>query len=114
MAIYKKTFKGDFYKTKNYIDDLIMKSYKTARLEDSVVKTNNETRVWYSVYEIYSFWANNRFTLSLLLMDQEEDIYLNMTTSGASGLIYSKIDTYSEDKVLENLALKINEHIKEK
>ena len=55
------------------------------------------------VFERYSYFGNNRVSLSVTLFENGEEVYLSAVTSGGSQAMFFKINTMGEEAFLDKL-----------
>lgn len=102
MATLRKEFKGNFEETIEVIKDAIHKSY-TASTEDEIFEEVNGVRIWFGVFERYSLIGENRLSMSVNIVEINNDIRLNIVTSGGSQGAFFKINTWGEESFLETI-----------
>lgn len=99
MATLRKEFKGNFEETIEVIKDAIYKS-NTASTENEIFEEVNGVRIWLGVFERYSLIGGNRLSMSVNIIEIENDIILNVVTSGGSQGAFYKINTWGEESFL--------------
>ena len=85
------------------IVDGILESSMSATLEESSDFSANGARCSVRVFERYSYFGNNRVSLSVTLFENGEEIYLSAVTSGGSQAMFFKINTMGEEAFLDKL-----------
>lgn len=99
MAKFEKHFNGNF--------DLVLKGIEEAglvsissSLEDLSDYHSNNFQVAVRVFERYSYFGNNRLSLTATLVGENEKLFLSVITSGGSQAVYFKINTFGEGSFL--------------
>ena len=112
MATLRKEFKGNFEETIEVIKDAIHKS-NTASTESEIFEEVNGVRIWLGVFERYSLIGGNRLSMSVNIIEIENDIILNVVTSGGSQGAFYKINTWGEESFLETIIEPLRLYIEE-
>ena len=81
----------------------ILESSMSATLEESSDFCANGARCSVRVFERYSYFGNNRVSLSVTLFENGEEVYLSAVTSGGSQAMFFKINTMGEEAFLDKL-----------
>lgn len=103
MAILRKTFTGDFNTLEGKVKNAVLNGSATASLEHSVGYVTPTGRCSVMVFERYSYWGNNRVSMSVTLFQSGEKIELCAITSGGSQAMFWKVNTLGEEAFLETL-----------
>ena len=104
MAKFEKIIKDEsFDSVLRRIVDGILDSSMSATLEESSDFSENGARCSVRVFERYSYWGNNRLSLSVTLFENGGDVHLSAVTSGGSQAVFFKINTFGEEAFLNKL-----------
>jgi len=104
MAKYEKKVSGNFRSILNKIEDEIINGSVSASLEDSSDFVNGDARCSVRVFERYSYTGNNRVSLSVTLFQNADGpIHVSAITSGASTVLFFKMNTFGEEAFLDKL-----------
>lgn len=104
MAKLEKLIKDEsFDSVLRRIVDGILDSSMSATLEESSDFSENGARCSVRVFERYSYWGNNRLSLSVTLFENGGDVHLSAVTSGGSQAVFFKINTFGEEAFLNKL-----------
>ena len=102
MAKLESRLYGDFDQILKDIDQEVMQSV-SASLEDESHFAVGHCRCTVRVYERYSFIGGNRLSLSITLLQAEDDIYLSAISAGGSNALIFKLNTFGENAFLERI-----------
>ncbi|HOJ36316.1 MAG TPA: DUF6054 family protein [Clostridiales bacterium] len=103
MAKYEATLRGDFNIILKDIEDTVMRKSLSASFEDGSFYQDGDTAFAFRVYERYSYFGNNRVSLSILLFKKGDDIKFSAITSGGSQAVFFKINTVGEQNFLSTI-----------
>jgi hypothetical protein len=103
MAIFKKTFTGDFDRLVTKVKDTVMRGSASASFEHGADYRTPTGRCSVMVFERYSWLGNNRVSMSVTLFQSGDRIELCAITSGGSQGAFFKINTFGEEAFLETL-----------
>jgi len=104
MAIFQKTFTGDFDALVEKIERIVMNGSISASLEESAdYRTPNGARCSIRVFERYSYAGGNRVSMSVTVFQADSDIEVCAITSGGSSALFFKWNTWGEESFLETL-----------
>lgn len=103
MAKYERTVKGDFQRIIAKLDDAVMNGSATASLEETTSFHIGNFASCVRVYERYSYWGNNRVTLTLSVSGGDGTYKVSAITSGGSQAMFFKINTVGEESFLETV-----------
>lgn len=107
MAKYEASLRGDFYTVLNTLDSTVIGGSISASREDSSDFTINNVKCAVRVYERYSYIGKNRVSMSIILIGHGDDLRLSAITSGGSGAVFLKINTFGEQAFLDKLVASI-------
>lgn len=110
MAKFECDLKGDFYTIIHDISERIVNGSVSASLEEMSDFCEAGAKCAVRIFERYSFWGQNRVSLSVTLFEAGGKIKLSATTSGGSQAIFFKINTVGEASFLECLYDAIKEY----
>lgn len=104
MAKYERHIAGKLDYIRLRIEQGILDGSVSASLEDGLDYRVDSTRVCVRVFERYSYIGKNRLTLTVTLIQHENDpVYVCGITSGGSSGVFLKINTFGEKAFLEKL-----------
>ena len=103
MAKLESLLHGDFEYILDRIESEMLSGNISATLEDYSDYYSDNCRYALRVFERYSFVGRNRVSLSLLLMQDGDDIHLTAITAGGSQAIFLKMNTLGEQAYLNKL-----------
>ena len=106
MAIFQKTFTGDFDALVEKIERIVMNGSISASLEESAdYRTPNGARCSIRVFERYSYAGGNRVSLNVTLFQggADQPVRLSAITSGGSQAVLWKVNTWGEEAFLDKL-----------
>lgn len=104
MAKLEKEIKGNFEEILKKIEDGILRGSISATIEDSSDFFDNDSRCSVRVFERYSALGKNRVSLSVTLFQTgKSKIHLFAITSGGSGAVFWKVNTFGEKAFLDKL-----------
>lgn len=113
MAKFEMHLQGDFDTLLQVCDQEILGRSASASFEDGSDYALGDTRIAVRVYERYSVVGGNRLSMSLTLLQNEEDLYLCAITSGGSNALFWKINTFGETSFLDNFVLSLENYLKD-
>lgn len=111
MAKYEKCFRGNFEDVLSFCEKTIMEGSITASYEDGSDFEIANTKVAIRVYERYSMIGENRVSMNLTIVGNEDLVAVSAITSGGSQAMLFKINTWGEESFLETLALSLDEYV---
>ena len=103
MAMFQRTFTGDFDALVERVEKIVMDGSLSASLEESADYKTAQGRCSVRVFERYSYMGGNRVSMSVTLFQAGPDIQLCAITSGGSQGLFLKINTVGEEAFLETL-----------
>lgn len=111
MAKIEKKVTGDFDEILEKLDKAIFKKSKSASYEDGSDYRNGDFRCSVRVYERYSFFGQNRVSMSITLAGREGEYLLSIIASGGSQALFSenKINFMGEQNFLDTLSGVVDE-----
>ncbi|EFI41935.1 MULTISPECIES: DUF6054 family protein [Peptoniphilus] len=112
MAKYERRFKGNFDEVLKLCKDTIEKKSLTASLEDQSYFENEKFKASVSIFERFSYRGSNRVSLSITLIESDEELFISAITSGGSQDVFSKVNAFGEVSFLETLIPAVEEYIK--
>lgn len=102
MAKYEATLHTGFDSLLHTIHEEIIRGSMSASYEDgSDLLLANGRRCALRVYERYSIIGGNRVSLSLMLVEQENGVYVSAIASGGSQAVLWKVNTFGEQSFLD-------------
>ena len=107
MAIFQKTFTGDFDTLLNKVERIVLDGSLSASLEEKADYRTGQGRCSVRVFERYSYSGSNRVSMSITLFQAGPEIELCAITSGGSQAMFFKLNTWGEEAFLETLADKL-------
>lgn len=110
MAELYRKITGSFDHLLDYLDDGILNSGVTISLKGAREFVSNGCRAAVRVYERYAFLGGNRMSLTLLLLQSDEDIEVYAVGSGGSQAAFFKINTWSEQGFVDDVARLLNDY----
>lgn len=112
MAELHAHLKGNFDSILADLDNAVTGKSLTAKLEDSSYYKRDNVRCAVKVYERYSYLGKNRVSLSITLLQADEDIFISAITSGGSQAVFFKFNTFGEEAFLDTIRNTINTYIR--
>ncbi len=103
MAIYQRTFSGDFDGLVKKVESAVMNGSISASLEERADYRTSTGRCSVRVFERYSYTGGNRVSMNVTLFQAGPDIHLCAVTSGGSQGVFMKFNTWGEEAFLETL-----------
>ncbi len=103
MAIYQRTFSGDFDALVSKVENVVMNGSLSASLEESADYRTPTGRCSVRVFERYSYTGGNRVSMSVTVFQSGADIHLCAITSGGSQGMFFKVNTWGEEAFLDTL-----------
>ena len=103
MAMFQRTFTGDFDALVERVEKIVMDGSLSASLEESADYKTAQGRCSVRVFERYSYMGGNRVSMSVTVFQAGPDIQLCAITSGGSQGLFLKINTIGEEAFLETL-----------
>lgn len=104
MAKFEKQVHGDFDSILSLIHNAIMNGSVSASFEDSSYYSDGDFRCAVRVYERYSWFGNNRVSMSVTLAGSRGKYFLTAITSGGSQAVFLKLNTVGEESFLDTIA----------
>lgn len=104
MAIFQKTFDGDFDSLLHKVEQIVLNGSISATLEEKADYRTEQGRCSVRVFERYSYAGGNRVSMSVTLFQAGPNIELCAITSGGSQALFFKVNTLGEETFLETLA----------
>lgn len=114
MAKYERSFQGNFEEVLSFCEKTIMDGSITVTYENGSDFVFGNTKVATRVYERYSMLGENRVSMSLTIVENEDQIGVSAITSGRSRAVFFKINTWGEEGFLETLVQSLNEFIQDR
>ena len=111
MAIYERTFQGNFNEVLAFCEKTIQAGSASITLEGESDWQQGNTQVAVRVYERYSLLGGNRASLSLTLASDGDDLFVTIITSGGSQAVLFKINTFGEEAFLDTIARPLEDYI---
>lgn len=111
MAKYETHFQGHFNEVVEYLKHEIVNASFTATLEDESYVTLNEIQCAVLVFERYSYFGNNRVSLNITILSDQNEIHIIGISAGGSQAVIFKMNTLGEEAFLEKLQETINRYI---
>lgn len=108
MAKLECPLHGDFYTILNTVNQAVIGKSVSASVEDTTDFVSGDTHVAVRVYERFSYLGNNRVSMNVTLIgtrreDGTPEVYLSAITSGGSGAVFFKINTFGESAFLDTI-----------
>ena len=103
MAKLERHLHRDFSSVLAAIDQGILAGSISASFEDGSTYQDGDFRCATRVYERYSWFGNNRVSLTVTLVGRGEDLFLSGITAGGSQAVFWKVNTLGEEAFLEKL-----------
>ena len=104
MAKISRTIYGDFYELRSRIENGILNGSISATLEDKSDYQTPEARCSVLVFERYSHIGKNRVSMNVTLFQAGKGpVQLCAITSGGSGAVFWKVNTWGEESFLKTL-----------
>lgn len=105
---------GNFDEILNSIHNTVMEGSVSASFEDSSSFSTESMRCEVRAYERYSYFGNNRVSLSITLVESDGRIFISAITTGGSQAMFFKINTIGEESFLETIRWVIDRYSKDK
>lgn len=112
MASISKSYRGKIEDSIEVIKNAIHKS-SSASTEDEIIEEVKGVKIWLGVFERYSMIGENRLSMSVNIIENNNDIILNAVASGGSQGIFFKINTWGEESFLQTIMEPLDKHIEE-
>lgn len=112
MAKYVKNFKGDFDQFITYIQNEVEKGSFSATIEDEEEFIIGDVRCKIIVFERYSYLGDNRVSMNVTILGNCDEIEVVAITSGGSGAVFFKINTFGEESFLDTIIEPIEKYIR--
>ena len=103
MAIWKRTFRGDFDALLRKVEKTVLDGSVSATLEDEADYVTPQGRCSIRVFERYSYTGGNRVSMNVTLFQAGEEIHLCAIASGGSQAVFWKVNTWGEETFLDTL-----------
>ena len=100
MALSEHHVTGDLDRFVEHLDDYIISTSATARLEARSERRIGDARMVVQVYERYSATGGNRLSLTVSAMAFGEDIVVSAIASGGSTGMFFKVNVFGEEAFL--------------
>jgi hypothetical protein len=110
MAQYANHFTGSFEQLLDYIEESVLNGSASASNEGGSDFSCGDVRCVTRVYERYSFWGDNRLSLTVTLFGRDGDIQLSAITAGGSRAMFLKINTWGEESFLEQFVQQVEKY----
>lgn len=104
MAKYQQTVTGDFDAIQNRLHQEIMGSAVSMNLVDESYVTMESTRVLTRVYDKYYFRANNRASLTVVVVSDGYAVSVTAIGSGGGTGVFFKFDWGAENNFVQTVA----------
>lgn len=111
MAIYERSFQGDFNDVLAFCERTIQQGSTSITVEGASDWQQGNTQVAVRVYERYSFMGGNRASLSLTLASDGADLFVSIIASGGSQAVLFKVNTFGEHAFLDTIAGPLDNYI---
>lgn len=102
MAKYEAVLRGNINTIILDVEKAINGSISSTTEESSVITAGN-TRVYVRVYERYSYFGENRVSLSITYVVSGDDVYVTAITSGGGRGMFLKILPVGEQTFLNSI-----------
>lgn len=113
MAQLQRRIYTDYDDFLTYVEEKVLSRSISATLEESVDYLDGDKNVAIRVFERYSYTGNNRLSLHLTIIEEDESIYVVAITTGGSQARFFKINTFGESSFLDNFENIVREYEQE-
>lgn len=103
MAKFEGLLRGDFEEIRRECMTLILKSSVSAHLEDETRISLEGSRLHFMVFERYSLIGENRLSLSIVMAEKPQGVFMSAISSGGSQGIFYKVNRFGEEAFLDKL-----------
>ncbi len=103
MAVYNRTFQGNYDEFSSYLESSILSGSISASLESKSKTVFHGVTCTVLVFERYSYIGKNRVSLNVTLLGHEDEIQLIAVTSGGSQAVFWKVNTLGEESFIDKL-----------
>ena len=110
MAQYTNHFTVSFDKFLAYIKESVLNGSASASMEGGTNFTCGDVRCVTRVFERYSFWGDNRLSLTVTLFGRDGDIQLSAITAGGSRAMFVKTNTWGEESFLDQFVKQVEKY----
>lgn len=114
MAKYEKSLKGNFNEFLAHLHSDITSGSISASFENGSSVTMGPVKMAFRVYERYSMTGGNRVSLSIVLVGNNDDLFLSAIASGGSQAVFFKINTFGEETFLDVCRKSVERYIRRK
>lgn len=112
MAKYERNFKGDFNHFISYLEDQVMRKSLSASFEEKSDYQLEDTKIAVRVFERYSWTGQNRVSLNVTVVEENNNIFISAITSGGSQAVFFKVNRFGERSFLDGLEEEVEKYIK--
>ena len=103
MAKYEHRLSGDFAELLTRLDQGILNGSVSAKLEDRSDYTSSGVRCSIRVYERFSVVGGNRLSLTVMVVGNDNELFVSAITSGGSQAVFFKVNTLGEQAFLRRV-----------
>ncbi|MDD6466715.1 MAG: DUF6054 family protein [Erysipelotrichaceae bacterium] len=111
MAKYQKDFKGNYENFISFLIQDLKRQSMSATLEDRVDLCVNDVNVCTMVFERYSMTGKNRCSMTVTVINHQNNINCTAITSGGSQGVFLKINTIGEESFLDTIRTSIKHYL---
>jgi len=110
MAKYETRIKGNIDEFLKIAKQKILDGSISASLEEESFYQDGDFRCAIVVFERYSYTGKNRVSLTLVVIEKDEELFISAITSGGSQALFIKINIFGEEAFLEKLVDIVEEY----
>lgn len=103
MAKLECALCGDFDAILNDLTNTVMDGSATATLEEESDFCDGNCRLAVRAFERYSYFGGNRVSLTIVLLKNQDTIFLTAIATGGSQAVFFKMNTVGEDGFLDTV-----------
>lgn len=116
MARFERSFNADekkFLEFIEYCKHEVIEGSMSSSWEDGSLSSFGDTKVNVDVFERYSMFGENRVSLNITTIFNNNEVKVIAITSGGSKAILFKINTFGEDSFLKQFERIVDRYIDE-
>ena len=111
MAKYERRMKGNFDSLLHTLDKEILGRSISATFQGGSDFSAGDVRCAVRVYERHSIVGGTRLAANITLFGVGDDLSLSVISSGGSGAVFFKINTFGESAMTEKVAKIVEEWV---
>lgn len=111
MAIATRAFHSPMRRLVEHLQTQILSKSISASLEHEFFYQHADVEVWQGTFERFSWIGGNRLSAHVVVTGYQGDVHLTVSTAGGSQALFFKINTFGEERFLNEIMDGIDRYI---